>query len=58
MQELGAIVVVDEQSVVVSLRQVDVTTLVISRLDAAIGDGSTMPAPVPTPAPKPTPVQP
>jgi Skp family chaperone for outer membrane proteins len=62
MQELGAIVVVDEQSVVVSLRQVDVTTLVISRLNAAIGDGSTMPAPVPTPqptpAPQPTPVQP
>jgi hypothetical protein len=36
-------VVMDKQTVVVSLKQVDVTDTVIARLDAAIGDGSTPP---------------
>jgi Skp family chaperone for outer membrane proteins len=60
MQERGAVVVVDKQTVVVSLKQVDVTDIVISRLDAAIGDGSTPIAPPPPDlaAPDPAPVQP
>lgn len=47
MQELGAVVVMDKQTVVVSLKQVDVTDVVIARLDAAIGDGTTAIAPSP-----------
>lgn len=56
MQELGAVVVMDKQTVVVSLRQVDVTDVVIARLDADIGDGSAVPrAPVTPPVTPPAP---
>jgi Skp family chaperone for outer membrane proteins len=47
MQERGAVVVVDKQTVVVSLKQIEVTDIVIARLDAAIGDGNTPPDPAP-----------
>jgi Skp family chaperone for outer membrane proteins len=48
MQERGALVVMDKQTIVVSLKQIDVTDIVIARLDADIGDGTTT-APAPQP---------
>jgi Skp family chaperone for outer membrane proteins len=49
MQERGALVVVDKQIIVASLKQIDVTDIVIARLDADIGDGSATTPPDPAP---------
>ena len=64
MQEEGAQVILDEKAVVLSFDRIDITAEAIDRIDAAIGDGSSLPAtpetadpgppappPLPTPAP-------
>lgn len=56
MQEAGAQVILDEQLVVLNLDRIDITARAIARIDAAIGDGSTLPAETPPPpAPQSTP---
>lgn len=56
MQEAGAQVILDEQLVVLNLDRIDITARAIARIDAAIGDGSTLPAETPpSPAPQATP---
>jgi Skp family chaperone for outer membrane proteins len=70
MQDMGAVVVMDKQTIFLSLQRIDMTDVAITRVDAAIGDGSTLPpedapvdpggdAPAPgDPAPLPVPAQP
>jgi Skp family chaperone for outer membrane proteins len=50
MQDMGAVAVLDKQSIILSLQSIDVTTQVIARIDATVGDGST---PVPDAPPQP-----
>ncbi len=42
MQEEGAQAILDEQAVVLSFDRIDITSKAIARIDAEIGDGSTM----------------
>jgi Skp family chaperone for outer membrane proteins len=51
MKEEGAQVILDEQLVVLNLERIDITARAIARIDAAIGDGSALPAEPPPPAP-------
>lgn len=51
MQDMGAVAVLDKQSIILSLQSIDVTAEVIARIDATVGDG-TNPQPV-DPAPSP-----
>jgi Skp family chaperone for outer membrane proteins len=51
MQDMGASVVLDKRSVVLSSRRIDVTDTAIARIDAAIGDGSKLPEAPPAPQP-------
>jgi Skp family chaperone for outer membrane proteins len=51
MQDMGASVVLDKQSIILSLQRIDVTDQVIARIDAAIGDGSKLPDAPPAPQP-------
>jgi Skp family chaperone for outer membrane proteins len=51
MQDMGASVVLDKQTIILSLQRIDVTDQVIARIDAAIGDGSKLPDVVPAPEP-------
>ncbi len=44
MQDAGAAVILEQRSVFFSARAVDVTAEAVTRLDAAIGDGSSLPA--------------
>jgi Skp family chaperone for outer membrane proteins len=44
MQDAGAAVILEQRSVFFSARAVDVTAEAVARLDAAIGDGSGLPA--------------
>lgn len=53
MAELGAAVLLDKASVVLSLEAVDITDRAIARIDAVLGDGSQPPADPPSPAPQP-----
>lgn len=56
MAERGALVILDQQSVVLNFDRVDITAETIARIDARIGTGETVPAPAaPEPAaPEPT----
>jgi Skp family chaperone for outer membrane proteins len=51
MQDMGASVVLDKQSIILSLQRIDVTDAAIARIDAALGDGSKLPDAVPPPQP-------
>lgn len=52
MQESGAVAIFDKDTVILSLRGVDITDEAIPLIDAALGDGSTLPeAPAPEVAP-------
>lgn len=68
MQEEGAQAILDEKAVILSFDRIDITAKAIERIDAAIGDGSALPAdpggepdtadpiaPAPDPAPDPAP---
>jgi Skp family chaperone for outer membrane proteins len=43
MQEQGAVAVMDKATIFLSLQRIEITDLAISRLNAAIGDGTTPP---------------
>ncbi len=43
MVERGAVAIIDKQSIIVSLLTIDITAEVVARIDAALGDGSTLP---------------
>ncbi len=43
MQDMGAVAVLDKQSIILSLQSIDVTGQVIARIDATVGDGTTVP---------------
>lgn len=49
MQERGAVAVLDQRTVFVSLDVIDITAALIGRLDAELGDGSNPSAPTLTP---------
>jgi len=51
MQDMGASVILDKQTIILSLQRIDVTDQAIARIDAAIGDGSKLPDVVPAPQP-------
>jgi Skp family chaperone for outer membrane proteins len=51
MQDMGASVVLDKQTIILSLQRIDVTDAAIARIDAAIGDGSKLPDVAPPPQP-------
>lgn len=51
MQDMGASVVLDKQTIILSLQRLDMTDTAIARIDAAIGDGSNLPDATPVPAP-------
>jgi Skp family chaperone for outer membrane proteins len=51
MQDMGASVILDKQTIILSLQRVDVTDAAIVRIDAVLGDGSAPPVPAPTPQP-------
>ena len=58
MRDSGAVAIFDKEMVILSLRGVDITDEAIARIDAALGDGSTLPLEpeietVPQPAPGP-----
>jgi Skp family chaperone for outer membrane proteins len=51
MQDMGAVAVLDKQSIILSLQSIDVTAEVIARIDATMGDGTSPQPVVPAPAP-------
>ena len=51
MQDMGASVVLDKATIILSLQRIDVTDAAITRIDAAIGDGSKLPDTPPAPQP-------
>lgn len=53
MRDKGASVILDQQTVFLSLENVDVTDEAVARIDASLGDGSAVPAPAPAPDPAP-----
>jgi Skp family chaperone for outer membrane proteins len=53
MQEMGAVAVLDKQSIILSLQSIDVTAQVIAQIDATVGDGTTPAVKDPEPAPEP-----
>lgn len=57
MQERGAVLVVDRRTVLLSADGIDITSDLIARADAELGDGSDQPevSPEPSPAPEVTP---
>jgi Skp family chaperone for outer membrane proteins len=59
MRDMGAVAILDKQAIFLSFERIDITDAAIVRLDAKLGDGSTVPAPDPAqdPSSKP-PVQP
>jgi hypothetical protein len=59
MRDMGAVAILDKQAIFLSFERIDITDAAIVRLDAKLGDGSTVRAPDPAqdPSSKP-PVQP
>lgn len=57
LTEKGAVAILDKNAIILSLSAIDVTEAAIARVDAALGDGSTLPPPEPPaePAPEPLP---
>ena len=58
LRERGAVVILDQSQVLLSLDRIDITTEAVTRLDAQIGTGdlsSEPPPPVPAPDPVPAP---
>jgi Skp family chaperone for outer membrane proteins len=51
MQDMGAVAVLDKQSIILSLQSIDVTAQVIARIDATVGDGARPPPTDPAPSP-------
>jgi Skp family chaperone for outer membrane proteins len=49
MQDSGAAVILDRRSVFLGVGAIDITDQAIARINAEIGDGSALPAPVPPP---------
>jgi Skp family chaperone for outer membrane proteins len=49
LTEKGAVAILDKDAIILSLSSIDVTDEAIARVDAALGDGSSLPAPGPTP---------
>lgn len=62
MRDAGAVAIFDQNTVILSLRGVDITDAAIARIDAVLGDGSTPPvteaAPAIAPDPAPAPADP
>lgn len=56
LSENGAVAILDKGAIILSLSAIDVTEAAIARVDAALGDGSTLP-PVPEKATDPVPDQ-
>jgi len=52
MLETNAAIIVERRSIFLSSRAIDITDLAITRLNAEIGDGSTLPDPDQTPEPQ------
>jgi Skp family chaperone for outer membrane proteins len=55
LTEKGAVAILDKNAIILSLSAIDVTEAAIARVDAALGDGSTLPPPTPAPDPAPAP---
>lgn len=57
MNEMGAVVILNKDAIILSFGKIDVTDRAIARIDAVLGDGTDLPAPQPhtDPAPAPTP---
>lgn len=55
LTENGAVAILDKNAIILSLSAIDVTEAAIARVDAALGDGSTLPPPEPPPEPLPAP---
>ncbi|MGL5010765.1 MAG: OmpH family outer membrane protein [Paracoccaceae bacterium] len=51
MRDAGAVVVMDKNTIFMSLERIDVTAVAIARLDAEVGDGSGLADPQPPPQP-------
>jgi Skp family chaperone for outer membrane proteins len=54
MAERGALAILDEDAIVLGFREIDITADAVARMDALVGDGSTLPEPgdaAPAPAP-------
>lgn len=49
LRELGAVVLIDKSTVVLSLDAIDITDRAIAKIDAVLGDGATPAAPTPKP---------
>lgn len=49
MQDRGAVAIIDRSAVLLGFDSIDITAEAIARLDAELGDGSTLPAPPPAP---------
>jgi len=59
MTENGAVAIVDKSVLILSLNSIDITDQAVVRLDAVLGDGSTVAGPVPKPEPpQPAPLAP
>jgi Skp family chaperone for outer membrane proteins len=51
LSDSGAVVILDKNTIILSLSAIDVTEAAIAKVDAALGDGSAVPAPEPQPNP-------
>jgi Skp family chaperone for outer membrane proteins len=49
MTELGAVAIMNKKDVIVSYKEIDLTDRAIARVDAVLGDGTSLPAPAPSP---------
>lgn len=54
MGDMGAVAILDKSAIVLSFDRIDVTDQAIARIDAVLGDGSTLPPPEATPETPPT----
>lgn len=55
MRDSGAVAIFDKNSIILSLRGIDVTDTAIARIDTVLGSGDGPPAKAPAPEPKPQP---
>ncbi|MBT9243895.1 OmpH family outer membrane protein [Gemmobacter fulvus] len=50
MSDIGAVALLDKSNIILSLDAIDITDRAVTRIDAVLGDGSSLPAPAPAPA--------
>lgn len=51
MAERGALAILDEDAIVLGFREIDITADAVARMDALVGDGSSLPEPGAAPTP-------